>query len=149
MLAVCGHEHHSRGELQVLQRVGQLQAGRLGHVHVQEHDVAGVFLQLLDGLADAGRFGDHLRLPQLFQQVLQFRACRCLVIDDHGLQHPNLQSSLSYANRRIRFRPPLRSRSSAKPSDSNGFRKNALQMFPLRWMRTKRTRTKSKGAFAV
>ena len=86
-LAVGGDEHHRGRELQVLQCLGKLQAGCLGHVHVKEHDVAGIFLQLLDGLAHACRLGDDLRLTQFVEQELQFGARRGLVVDDHRFQH--------------------------------------------------------------
>ena len=55
----------------MLQRLSQLQARGFGHVHVKEHHVARIFLQLLDSLAHTGSFGDNLRLPQLVKQELQ------------------------------------------------------------------------------
>ena len=70
-LAVRGHEHHRRRELEMLQRLGELQARGLGHVDVKEHHVNGIFLQLLNGLAHAGRLGHNLGLPQLIEQELE------------------------------------------------------------------------------
>ncbi len=90
MLAVRGHEHHSGRELQVAHRIGQLQAGGLGHVHVQEHDIAGIFLQLLDGLTDTGRLGNHFDSANLVKQEPQFRPSRRFIVNDDGFKHNNL-----------------------------------------------------------
>ena len=89
-LAVGGDEHDGGRELEVLQRVGELQAGRLGHVDVEEHHVARIFLQLFDGLAHAGSLGDHFGLAQLVEKESQFGTRRGLVIDDHRFKHGNL-----------------------------------------------------------
>ena len=68
--AVGGNEHDRRRELQVLQGFRQLQARCLGHVHVKEHDVAGIFFQLLNGLTHACCLGHHFGLTQFVEQEL-------------------------------------------------------------------------------
>ena len=56
----------------------------------KKHDVAGVFLQLLDSLANAGSLGDDFSLAELVKQELELGTRRGLVIDDHRFQHLSL-----------------------------------------------------------
>ena len=66
----------------MLQGLGQLQASGLRHVDVQEHDVAGIFFQLLDGLAHAGRFSHDLGLAEFVKQELELGTRGRLVVND-------------------------------------------------------------------
>ena len=91
MLGISRHKHHRRGELEVLQGLGQLKAGGLGHVHVHEHDVAGILFQLLDSLAHVGSFGCHFNSADLIEKKAQFRTGRRLVVNDNCVKHVVLQ----------------------------------------------------------
>ena len=92
--AVRRHEHDRWRVLQMLHGLCQLQTGRLRHVDVKEHHVAGIFLQFLYGLAHVGGFARHLYLAQFVKQVLQLRTRRSFVVDDHCLQQFDLQKSV-------------------------------------------------------
>ncbi len=74
----------------MLQRVGKLQTGGLGHVDVEEHHIARIFLKLLYRLTHAGSLGNHLGLTELVEQESQFGTRRGLVVDDHRFKHGNL-----------------------------------------------------------
>ena len=91
MLGISRHKHHRRGELEVLQGLGQLKAGGLGHVHVHEHDVAGILFQLLDSLAHVGSFGCHFNPANFVEKKAQFRTGRSLVVNDDCVKHVVLQ----------------------------------------------------------
>ena len=53
VLAVGRHKYNGRRVLELVQGLGQLHAGRLGHLDVQEHDVHLAVHQALHGLAGA------------------------------------------------------------------------------------------------
>jgi hypothetical protein len=81
--AVCGDEDNGGRVIQVLQGVGQLHARGLRHVHVQEHDVARIFLQFLNCFANTCCFGHDLGLSDLVQQILELGTGGSLIVDDH------------------------------------------------------------------
>ena len=90
MLAVGGDEHHRGREFQVLQRLGQLQASGFRHIHVEEHDIAGVLFELFDSLAHTSRLGNNLGLAKFVEQKFQFGARGGLVVDDDCFEHVSL-----------------------------------------------------------
>ena len=75
----------------MLQSLGQLKASGLGHVHIHEHNVAGILFQLLDSLAHVGSFGCHFNSADLIEKKAQFRTGRRLVVNDNCVKHVVLQ----------------------------------------------------------
>ena len=76
----------------MLQSLSQLQTCGFRHIHIEEHDVARIFLQLVYGLAHAGGFGNDLRLTQLVKQIFEFGTSGRFVVDDDRFQHDVLQT---------------------------------------------------------
>ena len=62
--AISSNEYHGRRVLQMLQSLRELNTGSLGHVDIQEHNVARVFLELFDSLADACSLGNNFSLVE-------------------------------------------------------------------------------------
>ena len=62
--AISSNEYHGRRVLQMLQSLCELNTGSLGHVDIQEHNVARVFLELFDSLADAYSLGNNFSLVE-------------------------------------------------------------------------------------
>ena len=83
MLAIGRDEHDRRRARDLRESLGQLQARRARHVDVEEHHVAAVVLEVLDGFAHVARLGHDLDLAGLLEQVLELRPRRSLVINDH------------------------------------------------------------------
>ena len=87
MLAVSGYKHNCRRELQMTQRIRQLQTRCFRHVNVQENHIAGKFLQFFNCFADTARFCNDLGLARFVQQKAQLGTSWSLIVNDHSFKH--------------------------------------------------------------
>ena len=87
MVAVRGHKHNRRRVLELMQRLGKLQARCTRHRDVEEHDIDPTFHEHLDGGANARRLRDRADLARLLEQESKLRASRRLIIHNHRTQH--------------------------------------------------------------
>ena len=91
MLAVGGNKHHSGRILQALQSIGKLDAGNLGHAHIQEQNVHRIDLDLLNGLTHASGLGHHFYAADLPKKETEFGTGRSFVVYDDRVKHGVLQ----------------------------------------------------------
>ena len=87
MLAIRGNENNRRRVLQTLKSFGELEARHFRHAHIEEQNVNGVALHLLDSFANARGLCKHFDATNFAQQIAQFGTSRSLVVNDYRVQH--------------------------------------------------------------